>query len=72
MSRMAGIWVSLITLIQLSLSFGLSPLSLAQEWHVRKPQGVIKVVALMDQPPSAAVNYTETLVALDEESNVVP
>jgi peptide/nickel transport system substrate-binding protein len=33
---------------------------------------MIKVVALMDQPPSAAVNYTETLVALDEESNVVP
>ena len=27
---------------------------------------------MMDQPPSAAVNYTETLVTLDKDSNVVP
>ena len=59
-------------LIPIMLCIFASPHSLAQEWHLRKPQGTLKVVDLFNPEASVAENYAEGLVTLDKYNTFVP
>jgi peptide/nickel transport system substrate-binding protein len=64
--------LAILAFIQFSLGIALTPLSLAQEWQVRRPRGTLKVAELYVPSVSARLNNTEGLVTLDKDNNVVP
>jgi len=73
MSRRAFTCFAILVFIQFSLSILLSPPSLAQEWTFRvKPRGTLRVVDLVFPSWAVAKNYSEALVALDKDNNLVP
>ncbi len=63
----------ILAFIQFSLGTLLSQPSLAQEWTLRvKPRGTLKVVDLLLPSLSLIRNYSEGLVDLDKDNNLVP
>ena len=66
--------VSLFIMVAIQFSLFTSPLqsSFAQDWHLRKPQGTLKIVDLGPVSVSVMINYAEGLVTLDRDNNWVP
>ena len=72
MRRMIFSPLAILAFILFSLAIALSPPSLAQEWHLRKPRGTIRVVDFFFPSASVMENCAEGLVALDKDNNWVP
>jgi len=64
--------LAVLAFIQFSLGIALSTLSLAQEWHLRRPRGTLRVVDLHVPSGSVMFNYAEGLVTLDKDNIFVP
>jgi peptide/nickel transport system substrate-binding protein len=72
MSRRKFFLLAILAFIQFTLSIILSPPSLAQEWHLRKHRGSLRVLDLREPWTSLWLNYAEGLVTVDKDNNWVP
>jgi peptide/nickel transport system substrate-binding protein len=64
--------LAIVALIQFMLGTALSPPSLAQEWHFRRPKGTLRVVDFFLPTASLLQNYAEGLVTVDQDNNYAP
>jgi peptide/nickel transport system substrate-binding protein len=72
MSRRIFLPLAILAFIQFSLGIALTPLSLAQEWAIRRPRGTLKVADLLLPSASVVHNYAEGFVTLDKDNNFIP
>jgi peptide/nickel transport system substrate-binding protein len=64
--------LSALLVIQVGLSCALLPISIAQEWAVRKPSGTLMVADFRMPSTSVVQNYGEGLITADKDNNYVP
>lgn len=72
MSRRVSLPLAILTFILFSLAIFLSPPSLAQEWHLRKTRGTIRVVDLGIPEVSMNLMYSDFLISKDKNNNFFP
>ncbi len=72
MSRRVSFSLAILAFIQFSLAVLLSSPSVAQEWHVRKPRGTLKVVDLWFPEISVNIMYCDGLINKDKDNNFIP
>ena len=64
---------AIFAIVEFGLLIALIQLSLAQEWHLRKPEGTLKIVHFGVLAPTGPLdNYAEYLVGSDKDNNRVP
>jgi len=64
--------LAILAAAQLILFALTTSISLAQDWAIHKPQGILKVVDFYSPSGSAMLNYAEGLVNVDKDGNLVP
>jgi len=72
MKRIILICLAILAFIQFSLSIALPPPSMAQEWHLRKTRGTLRVVDLVSPGVAANLLYSARLISKDKDNSFVP
>lgn len=62
----------ILGIVQFTLCVTISMCSFAQEWHVRKAEGTLKVVDLYQPTISAMLMYSDFLIAVNNDNEFVP